>query len=57
MAAEYLEALFDYRVDGDFTTWLEARDNDDGFELVVCFRDTSNYVNQHIIRCIFRKKL
>jgi len=56
MPAEYSEFTYDYRIHGNFKDWLEAKDNDDGWELITVMRMRSNEVDKHICMCVFRKK-
>lgn len=55
MAIQYGQFTYDYKVDGVFIEWLEAKD-DDGWELVDTMLQSSVGPNQMICLCIFRKK-
>lgn len=57
MPQEYLEAEYNYMTDGNFVAWLEAKDNNDGWELITIVRMRSDKVDLHICLCIFRRKL
>jgi len=58
MPQEYLEEEFDYRTAGmSFTDWLENKHNTDEWELQAVLKSKSNYVDKHILRCIFRRKV
>lgn len=57
MPVEYIEFIFDYRIDGSIIDWLKSKD-DDGWEFVTfCPKDFSGVAWNHIVQCIFRRKV
>lgn len=57
MPVEYSNVVYDFRIDVPLAAWLKAKD-DQGWEFIAfCPKDYSNLAWQHIVMCIFRRKL
>lgn len=57
MPTEYNEFKYDFRIDLPFNEWLQTKD-DENWEFVATLpRDYSNLAWNHIIQCIFRRKV
>ena len=58
MPVIYSDVVYDYRTESlSFSEWLNKKD-DEGWEFVTfCPRDYSGLAWNHIVMCIFRKKV
>lgn len=58
MPIEYREFIYDYMIETvTLVEWLRTKD-DDGWEFIAfCPKDFSGLAWNHIVQCIFRKKI